>query len=351
MSCYVNGIGAISPQKQLTLQGLLAEPVDQAGERLACIEPDYGQYFDVRQLRRMSRIIRMGMAAGMDALREAGLQVPDGIITGTGYGCLEDTGTFLSKMIDNQEQALNPTPFIQSTHNTVGSQLALLLQCQGYNQTYTQRALSFENALTDAIMIIADEPTQRLLTGAADEVTNVSHDILRRFGIFRRDVQSSLNLFNGPATGMLNGEGAAYFLLSSSHQPGSVELKGVQSFYRPTETDLVDGIAAFLNTHACKPDEVDVVFAGTGGHAALDAGLDALIDAQFPLATRAAFKHLIGEFPSASAIAMAIACRTIQSGSVPSVVVQRDARRLPRRILIFNRYFNTYHSLILLASS
>ena len=299
----------------------------------------------------MSRIIRMGMAAGMDALREAGLQVPDGIITGTGYGCLEDTGSFLSKMIDNQEQALNPTPFIQSTHNTIGSQLALLLQCQGYNQTYTQRALSFENALTDAILTIADDPTQRLLTGAADEITNISHRILRRFGIFRRDNESSLNLFNSPASGMLNGEGAAYFVLSGNHRPGAVQVKGVQSFYNTTGSDLITGIAAFLNTHATRPDDIDVVFVGTSGHGAFDAGLNDLVESQFPLATRAAFKHLTGEFPSASAIAMAIACRTIQSGSVPEVVVQRDARRAPNQILICNRYFNTYHSLILLASS
>jgi 3-oxoacyl-[acyl-carrier-protein] synthase II len=351
MSCYVNGIGAILPQKQLTVNNLLSEPVDQAGERLTCIEPDYGQYFDVRQLRRMSRIIRMGMAAGMDALREAGLQVPDGIITGTGYGCLDDTGIFLSKMVDNQEQALNPTPFIQSTHNTIGSQLALMLQCQGYNQTYTQRALSFENALTDAVLTIMDDPTQRLLTGAADEITNISHDVLRRFGIFRHDSMSSLNLFKTKATGTLNGEGAAYFLVSGSPEPGAVELKGVQSFYNITASDLISGIAEFLHSHAIRPDEIDVVFSGVSGHAAFDAGLNALIEGQFPVSTRAAFKHLSGEFPSASAIAMAIACRAIQGRSVPQVVIQRDAQRTPNRVLIYNRYFNTYHSLILLASS
>lgn len=351
MSCYINGIGAISPQKKLTVQGLLSGPVDHSGERLACIEPDYSQYFDVRQLRRMSRIIRMGMAAGIDALTEAGLQVPDGIITGTGYGCLDDTGTFLSKMTDNHEQALNPTPFIQSTHNTIGSQLALLLQCQGYNQTYTQRALSFENALTDALLTIADDPTQRLLTGAADEITNISHDILRRFGIFRRDNASSLNLLKTKATGTLNGEGAVYFLLSGNHQQGAVELRGVQSFYKTSRSGLGAGIAAFLSLHAVGPDDIDAVFGGTCGHAVFDAGLDALIAAQFPNATRAAFKHLTGEFPGAVAIAMAIACRAIQSGSIPEVVLQRDAHRAPKRILIFNHYFNTYHSLILLVSS
>lgn len=350
MACYVNGIGAISPQKQFTTEGLLSEPLDYSGERLTCVEPDYAGYFDVRQLRRMSRIIRMGMAAGIDALREGGLKVPDGIITGTGYGCLDDTGAFLSKMIENQETALNPTPFIQSTHNTIGSQLALLLQCQGYNQTYTQRGLSFENGLTDAIMMIADDPTQRLLAGAADETTTVSHDILRRFNLFRRNSASSLNLLKTQAKGTLNGEGAAYFLLSSRREPGAVELQGVQSFYKPSPKELESGIADFLRAHSVQHDDVDVLFTGKCGDASSDTGIEA-ITALFPHSTEAAFKHLTGEFPGAQAIAMAIACRMIQSGTVPSVVVQRNANRKPRQILIYNRYLNTYHSLILLAAS
>ena len=64
-----------------------------------------------------------------------------------------------AKMVDSNESALNPTPFIQSTHNTIGSQIALLLQCQGYNQTYTQRAFSFENVLLDAILELKENPT------------------------------------------------------------------------------------------------------------------------------------------------------------------------------------------------
>ena len=70
--------------------------MDYAGSKLECVQPDYSQFVDVRQLRRMSRVIKMGVASGTLALREAGITAPDGIITGTGFGCLEDTGIFLS---------------------------------------------------------------------------------------------------------------------------------------------------------------------------------------------------------------------------------------------------------------
>ena len=130
MATYINGVGAISPQKTWGDEGvLLSAPVDYPNNYLSCIEPDYTQYIDPKYLRRMSRILKMGVTASIMALKEAEIAIPDGIITGTGYGCLEDTGIFLRKMVEQNEQALNPTPFIQSTHNTIGSQIALLLTC------------------------------------------------------------------------------------------------------------------------------------------------------------------------------------------------------------------------------
>src|SRR5688572_32662280 len=94
MSAYIQGMGNISPQKTWDESRLLAQPLVYAGDRLSCHEPDYSKYIDPKQLRRMSRIIKMGVAAGSMALKNAGIAVPNGIITGTAYGCLEDTGIF-----------------------------------------------------------------------------------------------------------------------------------------------------------------------------------------------------------------------------------------------------------------
>jgi 3-oxoacyl-[acyl-carrier-protein] synthase II len=213
MAVYIKGMGNISPQKTWGDEELLANPSDYSGSKLSAIEPDYAQFVDVKQLRRMSRVIKMGVAAGTMALRQAGISTPEGIITGTSFGCLEDTGVFLTKLVENNESALNPTPFIQSTHNTIGSQIALLLQCQGYNQTYTQRAFSFEHALIDAILELKENASQSFLVGGVDEITSYSHTLQKRFGIFR-DGSSSLNLFREGSEGTVNGEGAVYLTLS-----------------------------------------------------------------------------------------------------------------------------------------
>ena len=191
---YIRATGNISPQKTFGHLPFLTEPVEYTGNRLACIEPDYKEFIDVKQIRRMSRIIRMGVAAAMECLQEAGVKVPDAIVTGTAYGCLEDTGLFLTKMVEFNEELLTPTAFIQSTHNTIGAQIGLMLQCNNYNNAFVHRGFSFESALLDGMMLLKEKEATNVLVGAVDEITNISHTILSRMGLYKQEPVSNLEL-------------------------------------------------------------------------------------------------------------------------------------------------------------
>jgi len=134
----------------------------------------------------MSRIIRMGVAAAMECLQEAKITKPDAIVTGTAYGCLEDTGLFLTKMVEFNEDLLTPTAFIQSTHNTIGAQIGLMLQCNNYNNAFVHRGFSFESALLDGMMLLKENEVSNVLVGAIDEITNISHAILNLWGLIKQ---------------------------------------------------------------------------------------------------------------------------------------------------------------------
>ena len=86
-------------------------------------------------------VVKMGVSAAMMSMKKAGLEKVDAIITGTGMGCYEDTDKFLRSMLDNKEQLLTPTAFIQSTHNTVAGQIALIFKCSGIGYARTARYL------------------------------------------------------------------------------------------------------------------------------------------------------------------------------------------------------------------
>ncbi|PWT78687.1 MAG: beta-ketoacyl synthase, partial [Bacteroidetes bacterium] len=181
---FIRTSAAISPQP--TFGNLTPNaPVEYVGDKLSCIEPNYNTLLDPKLIRRMSRIIKMGSASALNALQEANLENPDAIIVGTAYGCMEDTEIFLRKMIQNQEELLTPTAFIQSTHNTVGAQIALICKCHQYNNTFVQNGFSFETALLDGILMLRDGEAKQLLVGGVDEIIPASHAILHRFGLYK----------------------------------------------------------------------------------------------------------------------------------------------------------------------
>src|SRR6195952_487529 len=210
----------------------------------------------------MGHIIKMGVAAAKDCLNKANIEIPGAIITGTALGCMEDTITFLTRVIEQQEEMLPPTAFIQSTHNTVAAQVALLLKCHAYNNTFVHKAMSFESALLDATMLLNEQEAGNILVGGTEEMVDTSFKILTRLGLYKREpIESNLSLYNHNSKGTIGGEGAGFFLLTDKPSPGNqAELTGHTFFYRPK--DLEERITAFLYEHSLTAADIDLVITG-----------------------------------------------------------------------------------------
>src|SRR5450432_1977603 len=109
MEAYIKGIGIVSPQKTFNTHDFLTALVEYNTNSLRCIEPVYTEFLNPILARRMGRTVKMGVAASSICLKDAGVAMPDAIITGTALGCHEDTEKFLLAIIDNDEQFLTPT--------------------------------------------------------------------------------------------------------------------------------------------------------------------------------------------------------------------------------------------------
>src|ERR1700754_5055811 len=112
MKIYIRSSSCISAQKTFGNDGFLTDIIEYTGTRLKAIEPDYKEYIDPKQIRRMSHIIKMGVATAKDCLNRSGVEMPGAIITGTAFGCMEDTVTFLTRIVEMGEEMLPPTAFI-----------------------------------------------------------------------------------------------------------------------------------------------------------------------------------------------------------------------------------------------
>ena len=133
--------------------------------------PVFKEVIPSKASRRMSLIIKMGVYT---ALKCIGDETVNGIIHGTGLGCIADTEKFLSQIADEDKSILSPTPFIQSTHNTIAGQIALLKQIQAYNMTHVQGGVSFECALMDGIALVT-ENKGKVMVGCTDESLSLIH--------------------------------------------------------------------------------------------------------------------------------------------------------------------------------
>ncbi|MCX6284792.1 MAG: beta-ketoacyl synthase N-terminal-like domain-containing protein [Bacteroidetes bacterium] len=347
---YINGLGNLSPQKTTDSSHFLDEVNRVQSNRLACIEPNYRDFISPDILRRMGRLIKMGVASSRICLADAGCVMPDAIITGTGLGCLEDTEKFLTTLIRNNEELLTPTSFIQSTHNTVSAQIALLLKCHNYNFTYVHRGWSFESALLDAMIQLRNGKASKVLAGGMDELTNGSFEISRRLGLWRMKPADTFELLKTTARGSIAGEGSAFFLLSSAQSDTTYAvLTGMNTFNRKASpVSLPRLLSDFLERSGTGPEEIDLAVCGLNGDTSSARPYKELTGS-LNNAGIAAWKHLSGEYMTSSAFGLWMASMIMKKQQVPeAAVIRPPGAKTIKTILIYNHYLDLNHSFILI---
>jgi 3-oxoacyl-[acyl-carrier-protein] synthase II len=338
MNAYINHIAILSPQRTFDLEFPMEVVRHPDAKFLKCIEPAYKDFLDPMVSRRMSRIVKMGVCAALSCLRKAGVEIPDAVIAGTGLGCLEDTEKFLGSIYSLQEHLLNPTPFINSTHNTIAGAIALAIKCHGYNATFTHRGFSFESALLDALMLASDNPEASILAGAFDEITINSYDITKRLGLWESTIP---------------GEGVAFFLLSGKRQSNSMaQLNALHTLFNPEKENVVEKeMHKFIKNAGLSVRDIDLIVMGMNRDPLTDGYYKHLMGGMFEGKPVAEFKHLSGEYDTASSFALWLAAEVIHKQQVPFWIRANEYKSGKlKNILIYNHLRGVNHSFYLLSA-
>lgn len=140
------------------------------------------EFVSPMESRRMGKLLKAAYLTSLRVLRTAGIDCPDAIITATSRGMLEFSQQFLEDIIANGEELLKPTLFMQSTHNTLSSAIAIRTQCHGYNITYSQGSDSMKWAMRDAERLIKTGKAKSVLVGSFDESTPILDSFAQRTG-------------------------------------------------------------------------------------------------------------------------------------------------------------------------
>jgi 3-oxoacyl-(acyl-carrier-protein) synthase len=331
---YVNGAAAVSVQDSFN-QPFTGEFIRHQQLFVPAVEPPFAHYISPVAARRMSRIIKRAVCVSQLALDQAGISCPDGIIFGTGLGCIEDTEKFLSAMIAQEEQLMQPAFFVQSTHNTIAAQVAIRLACHGYNNTHMQRRLSFESALMDAQAVMLQHQAQSILVGGHDELTPKYFQLLHKAGYYSFDSQTGKGSFAG--------EGSCAFVLSQRPSAQSYAvLEGLSLRYTGLERPSVEALALpFLQALGVAPEAVGSLVTAYTDDAEGAAPYATLAQSALSGAQHLPFKALCGEYFTASAFGFWLAVHYLRHQN-PSETSARPY------ILLHNHSQGKHHSLILL---
>lgn len=346
---YINSAACISVQDTLKKNILQNLNPENSLQIIKAIEPNYKEFIPPAMIRRMSKTVKMSSVASNHALREAGIEKPDAIIVGTGMGCSQDSEKFLKNVIDNHEEFLTPTYFIQSTHNTVAGQIALGLQCHAYNFTYVNTSSSLEFSFLDAKLQINDGEAENVLVGSTDEQTNRTMELYKLNNTIKKEEHLPANYLNAETKGVIWGEGASFFVLGKDRAENSyAKLTDIQISNKLELHEISDFIQNFLRKNNLINIDIDAVILGFSGDAESDVYYTKAMDL-FPASALLYYKHLSGEFNTASGFSTFIASHILKEQEIPKVMmINAEKKAEIKNVLLYNHLAGNDHSLVLL---
>lgn len=286
------------------------------------VEPDYKQWIPAMQLRRMSKIVRMGIACtyaieeNLKTIYNAENIDFEAIILGTGLGCIQDTVKFIDVINSVSTSSIPPTSFIQSTHNTMAGQIALLLSNNNYNMTYVQNGVSFEQALIDGHLKII-EGKNNVLVGALDEMT-----------VYLQSLCTIAKIKNGDTFT----EGSSFFnLCNIKDEHTKAELLNCMTYTLNEKSNIDQIILQFLAKSNSTIDEIDIIMSSSSK-------FKASLKNQIAFSNVICYEDYCGKYFTSSGFALFMACHILQENvSTINSHFNLKSKKL-ENILIVNNY-------------
>ena len=347
---YIVGIGSVSPQG--FDEATLLHNLNPLKYSLSLIkEPNYTQYIEGNNIRRMGKLMKASLVAAKRCIADAQLQ-PQAIITGTGLGCMEDTVKFLNTVIESEGGVLSPTAFIHSTHNTIGSQIAIAVKCMGYNATYVHRGFSFEQALFDGILQLnaTDAHTNQVMVGGVDDMVPIVFDVLLKLNFFKQTTLPNA-ISKNDTSESLAGEGMNFLMLSNDASPHPyAKLLGIKMLYKPASTrEVAACLQNFLLENELISSDIDLIILGDNGDVRFAEYYKEVISV-FPITPALGYyKHLCGENFTASAFGLVLASLMLKNQFVPSAICENYNTAKPlKNIMLYNQSQGDHHSFCLM---
>lgn len=360
----VTGMGMISPlglDVPSTWQGLVSgksgvdyitqfdpEPLEtKIAAEVKNFDP--AQYMDRKDLRRMERFVHFAVAASLQAVEQARLNIDAtnaegiGVVIGVGLGGLNTLLSQYQVFIERGADRVSPFLIPMMIADMASGQVAILLGAKGPNFCTTSSCASSSDAIGDAFEIIKRGDAQAMITGGSEAVINpltiAGFNAARALSIRNHEPQKASRPFDAERDGFIMGEGAATLILESlpfATKRGALILAEVVGYGAAGDayhiTQPADGgeggarsMSIALKEAGLEPGEIDYINAHGTSTPLNDKNETMALKTVFgkgayriPISsTKSMVGHLLG---AAGAMEAAISILTIQTGVIPPTI-------------------------------
>lgn len=350
---YIRAASQISLQAPLSEQWFDA-PVIPCTLNCDSQEADYAQFINPMAARRMGKLFKRAIATAVDVLHKGNCEQVDAIVTGTGLGCIEHTEKFLHAMLENDEECLPPTHFMQSTHNTISSQMALHLKCHGYNCTYSHRGTSFDSGLLDVLSQMHLGDIHTAMVCGHEEMTPNYFKLLGKIGYWKAEVCDETSMRHHDSKGSFSGSCSLNLLLTDTASADNLcAIQAMEMLYKPDSKQLDLALQRILQQNQLSINDISAVVMGLSGDQANDDVYLNFAQQQCACIPIVWYKHLFGESYCASAFGVYTGAVILKRQFIPNHLIYKGVttKESPvKHILVYNHFQNKDHSLILLSS-
>ena len=184
------------------------------------------KFIGPKEVRRMSRVSQLAIAAAKLAVADAGLTIPEddageyGIILGTGNSAFPEIEAEAQTFFEKGGRRISPFFLPTILPNMCTAQVAMHLGLEGYNSTVITACASGTQSIGDATEVIRRGAAEVMLAGGADasisELGLAGFCALRAMSTHYNDTpERASRPFDGARDGFVPAEGAALLVLES----------------------------------------------------------------------------------------------------------------------------------------
>ena len=195
-------------------------PASIAGQIL---DFDPENWIDKKSCRKMDRFIQLGMAAGLDAMADAGLEITDdnahrvGVHIGAGIGGLTTIEIQTKTFFERGPRRISPFYIPSSIINMISGNLSIALGAKGPNLAIVTACATGTHSIGDAARLIEYGDADVMLAGGAEG--SITRTAMAGFGNAKTlstrndDPQAASRPWDMGRDGFVMGEGAAVMVL------------------------------------------------------------------------------------------------------------------------------------------